>query len=189
MSKDKPDIDNPEHALFRDAVGPVTPVKNRKLAKPALKRTKQRPPPLPHKAAEHAASSHLLQAEHLLSAADTVFHARSGIQAKLLRKLRRGQIPVTAQLDLHGQTLAQAETSLQHFLNQCRQHRLRCVRIIHGKGYGSATGQPVLKNHLPLWLQAQDQVLAFCSAPPAQGGTGALLVLLRLATRESRGDS
>ena len=95
---------------------------------------------------------------------------RSGHSPDLLRRLRRGYWPVEDELDLHGLNRAQAERALDAFLNQVRA---RCVRIVHGKGMG------VLRETLRAALPARAEVLGFVEAPPAQGGAGAVLVLLK----------
>ncbi|MDH5572217.1 MAG: Smr/MutS family endonuclease, partial [Gammaproteobacteria bacterium] len=61
----------------------------------------------------------------------------------------------------------------------CHAHRIRCVRIIHGKGYGSVSQQPVLKQFVNYWLRQREDIMAFCSARQADGGTGAVYVLLK----------
>ncbi|PCJ32125.1 MAG: DNA mismatch repair protein MutS [Gammaproteobacteria bacterium] len=104
---------------------------------------------------------------------------RSGIQQRLFGQLRRGELSLEAELDLHGMTIAIAHQQLAEFIYDCRQDRLRCVRIIHGKGWGSKGNKPVLKTKLNSWLQQEDNVLAFCSTPIEDGGTGAVYVLLR----------
>ena len=104
--------------------------------------------------------------------------ARTGIQKQLLRKLRLGKIPVEEELDLHGYRVEQARQAVAGFLNHCREHGLRCVRIIHGKGLSSQQ-QPVLKAKTRRWLQQRDDVLAFCPAPRTGGGDGAVYVLLK----------
>ena len=90
---------------------------------------------------------------------------------RLLQRLRRGQFAVQDELDLHGATATQAATLLREFLAVV-------VRIVHGKGRQSDAGAPVLKNATDRLLRQRADVLAFHSAPPAQGGTGAVLVLL-----------
>jgi len=104
---------------------------------------------------------------------------RDGLQTKLIKQLRRGQLSVTAELDLHGYIVAEARIALTAFLKDCRRHGDRCVRIVHGKGHGSQQKLPVLKNKVNGWLQQRDEILAFCSARPADGGTGAIYVLLK----------
>jgi len=104
---------------------------------------------------------------------------RDGIQHKLIKKLRQGRYRIDTELDLHGLTVSQARAALAQFLNECQLHGSRVVRIIHGKGLGSAQRGPVLKNSINKWLPQRHEVLAFCSATPADGGTGAVYILLR----------
>ncbi len=82
-------------------------------------------------------------------------------------------------LDLHGMNRIEAAASVVRFLRNCLVRRARCIRIVHGKGLGSRNREPVLKGKLRNWLSARDEVLAFCQAPAAHGGGGAVLVLLR----------
>ena len=77
------------------------------------------------------------------------------------------------------------KNNLLHFLHDCAETGCRCVHIVHGKGYRSADNHPVLKNNLNLWLRQHKDVQAFCSAPPKDGGTGAVFVLLQLAEKYS----
>ena len=104
---------------------------------------------------------------------------RSGVQDRLFNQLRAGQLTLDAELDLHGMTIPVAHQELAEFIHQCRVERIRCIRIIHGKGWGSKGNQPVLKTKLNAWLQQEDNVLAFCSTPIEAGGAGAVFVLLR----------
>ena len=104
---------------------------------------------------------------------------RSGIQHSLFKQLRNGQMKTEAELDLHGMTISIAHQQLADFIYECRKDRLRCIRIIHGKGWGSKDNKPILKTKLNSWLQQEDNVLAFCSTPIEDGGTGAVYVLLR----------
>ena len=73
----------------------------------------------------------------------------------------------------------QARDSLGEFLRKCSRNGTRCVRIIHGKGLGSINKEPVLKNKVRNWLIQKDEVLAFSQATAADGGSGALIVLLK----------
>ena len=114
-----------------------------------------------------------------VSASDTLYFARPGLQLRLLQRLRRGQLPVGAELDMHGMTLAIAQQEIIGFISRSRDQNIRCVRIIHGKGYGSREQAPVLKNSLNSWLRQHPDVLAFSSTRPEHGGTGAVHVLLR----------
>ncbi|HLS16596.1 MAG TPA: Smr/MutS family protein [Paenalcaligenes sp.] len=97
----------------------------------------------------------------------------------VLRNLRRGQWPLEASIDLHGATLDRARERLQSFLQHCFAEEHRCIRIVHGKGYGSANKEPVLLYQIRRWLTQLPQVLAFCDCAPNEGGQGAVKVLLR----------
>lgn len=112
---------------------------------------------------------------------EELLYARPGVQHQVLRKLRRGQYSVGAELDLHGLIVPEARAAVASFLHDCLAHRVGCARIVHGKGLGSHQKQPVLKSKVNHWLQHHDQVLAFCSARHFDGGTGAVYVLLRRA--------
>jgi DNA-nicking Smr family endonuclease len=96
---------------------------------------------------------------------------RDGYPPKILRQLRRGYWRVEDELDLHGLTRIQAEQAIRVFLDDATG--MRCVRIVHGKGAG------ILRETLRATLPARAEVLAFVEAPPAQGGAGAALVLLK----------
>lgn len=109
----------------------------------------------------------------------SLFFHRGGLQQSKLKQLKRGLIPIDARLDLHGQTLASAEKSLLHFIEQAQTSDAHCVLIIHGRGLGSEQGKPVLKQAVNQWLRQLDQVLAFTSAIPAHGGHGSVYVVLR----------
>jgi DNA-nicking Smr family endonuclease len=113
-----------------------------------------------------------------LQAGDELLFRRSGVSALALRRLRRGQCRVDAEIDLHGCTLAEAVPQLDAFLRESRARGLHCVRIIHGKGLRSGNRGPVLKNSVNAQLRRAQGVMAFVSALPAAGGTGATLVLL-----------
>ncbi len=103
---------------------------------------------------------------------------RPGIQNRLFQELRRGKIPPEDRLDLHGLRVVEARKVLAGFLAHAIRHRLRVVQVIHGKGYRSEEQQPILKQKINQWLRQRDEVLAFCSAPRFDGGTGATYVLL-----------
>ena len=114
----------------------------------------------------------------LESGAELAF-VRPGYSPNMLRRLRRGHWVVEAGLDLHGMNRSEAAAAVGEFLRGCRARRLGCVRIVHGKGLGSRNREPVLKGKLYHWLKMREEVLAFAQAPAAQGGAGAVLVLLK----------
>jgi DNA-nicking Smr family endonuclease len=104
---------------------------------------------------------------------------RAGVRDEVLRKLARGRFTVEAEADLHGMRLHPAQDALREFIGDCVARRLRCVRVIHGKGLRSGPDGPVLKIAVSHWLRQFDAVAAFASARPADGGGGAVYVLLR----------
>jgi DNA-nicking Smr family endonuclease len=107
--------------------------------------------------------------------------AAAGIGPSVLRQLTRAFWPIGARLDLHGLNSDQARAALVTFIENSQSHATRCVCIIHGVGYGSANGQPVLPVRVRQWLKQLPAVSAFAQAPKAHGGAGALLALLRLS--------
>ena len=117
--------------------------------------------------------------EDALDSGEELAYLRDGLSRQVLRRLRRGHWVVQDSLDLHGQNRDQAAASVAHFVRACAARGLRCVRIIHGKGLGSCNREPVLKRKLWKWLPPRQEVLAYCQAPDADGGSGALLVLLK----------
>jgi DNA-nicking Smr family endonuclease len=116
---------------------------------------------------------------------DELTYARDGIGMQTLRKLRRGHWVTQTELDLHGLTVAEARELLAKFLNLCVRRGLRCVRIIHGKGLRSKNREPVLKQKVGRWLMQRDEVLGFCQARRADGGSGAMMVLLKGTSKKS----
>lgn len=179
MTSDKDD----DADLFRSAVGPV-----RRLRDAAPPPSGPKPKPRARMAERDEAAArdefrHALDAS-LAEAGDVLSYRRDALPPRALQRLRRGEIAVQDELDLHGADVREAETLLRAFLAHAREHDAGCVRIIHGKGsHGGAVpftsrDAPVLKNVVDRLLRQRADVLGFHSAPPAQGGTGAVLVLL-----------
>ncbi len=126
----------------------------------------------------------------ILEAGETgeeLFFARPGIPRAVLRKLKRGGWVIQAELDLHGHRSAEARLGLVEFLQHCARQDYRCVRIIHGKGLRSRNREPVLKYKLRHWLAQREDVLAYCQARPMDGGSGAVIILLKSANRNPHG--
>jgi DNA-nicking Smr family endonuclease len=119
----------------------------------------------------HAADPELAAGDEL------VFH-RAPVPAAVLKRLRRGEFRVQREIDLHGLTVAEAKQALRQFLIHALEQQLRCVRVIHGKGLRSGHRGPVLKSAVSQVLRRTGAVLAFVSARPVDGGTGAVYVLL-----------
>jgi DNA-nicking Smr family endonuclease len=166
--------------LFRRAVADVTP-----LGIPPTVNAVRRPAPRARFArAERAAvlRESLESGAHAddpaSAAGDELVFRRAHVQPTVIRRLRRGEYRVQREIDLHGLTLAQAKQALGEFLGQCLNAHVRCVRIIHGKGLRSGHRGPVLKTAVSGALRRCAAVLAYVSARPVDGGTGALYVLL-----------
>jgi DNA-nicking Smr family endonuclease len=111
---------------------------------------------------------------------DVIAFKRPGVRDDALRRLRRGQVPVEGEIDLHGLSRHATHEALRTFIGMALAQRLQCVRVIHGKGLRSGPGGPVLKHFVSDWLGRIESVAAFATARPADGGTGALYVLLKL---------
>jgi DNA-nicking Smr family endonuclease len=127
----------------------------------------------------HDAISDGFDAEPLLNVDDGLSFRSSNIGPDVMRKLRRGVWAVQAQTDLHGLRRDEARQLLASFLHGAVAQGLRCVQVVHGKGYGSPGQHSVLKRAVPSWLVQATEVVAFTQARASQGGSGALLVLLR----------
>lgn len=112
---------------------------------------------------------------------EELVYVRQGISRQILGKLRRGDWRAQAELDLHGLTRAEAKVELVEFLHECFRRGARCLRIVHGKGLGSPNREPVLKQAVRHWLAQREEVLAYVQARPAEGGGGAVIVLLKSA--------
>lgn len=108
---------------------------------------------------------------------ELIEYFRSGIQHKMIRKMRTGEYEIEAKLDLHGMIVTEAREGLARFILECQRQGIRQVLIVHGKG--RAHHDPILKNKLNHWLRQTSDILAFCSAKSKEGGTGALYVLLK----------
>ncbi len=174
-----------EQSLFAATVGAVVPLK--KSATPALART--RPPALARQRQRDEAAalaesiSDAFDVESLLETDDALSFRRRGIGIDVVRKLRRGVWVLQDEIDLHGLRSDAARERLADFVRDSARNGLRCIRVVHGKGLGSPGREPVLKAKVKSWLVQRSEVLAFTHARPADGGHGALIVLLKPAPR------
>ena len=170
-----------EANLFRQSIGTVAPL--RSIDKALHVPPQPEPIARQHLADEQAALAQSLSdefsIESLLETDEGLSYARTGIGQETVRKLRRGHWVTQAQLDLHGMRTDEAREALADFLRNATKRGLRCVRVIHGKGLGSVNREPVLKKKVRNWLVQKDEVLAFCQARAADGGAGAVMVLLK----------
>ena len=174
MSHDPDDL-----ALFRDAIGDVDPVRHDRV-----EHDLEKPPAEPRQLQmdEARVLPDSMSDEYILEElqpGDELSYHVPGLQPAQFRKLRRGEFRREAELDLHGMTAENARKALALLLQEAMDEGWRCLRIIHGKGLRSSNDGPVLKTRLNTWLRQRNDVLAFCSAPPRDGGTGAAYVLLR----------
>lgn len=170
-----------ERHLFELTVGPVQPLN----AAPRV----QHPPipiepePLQRQADERSvmreALSDEFDVETLLHTDELLSYRTPGLGQDVLRKLREGRWTIQRQLDLHGLRTDEARDALGQFVRETHAQGIRCVRVVHGKGLGSPGREPVLKGRVLRWLVQKREVLAFVQARPAEGGAGALVVLLR----------
>lgn len=175
----KKKLEQPSHAgneLFQQAMEGVTPIasSNRIPLSPPVRRTY---------AGEPLHSAKTVTADFFSDhgagdIAQTSF-LRAGLNNMTLRKLRRGFWPLQDYIDLHGSTSEEARRLLHHFLNHALHNGMRCVSVIHGKGWRTDGGEGVLKVRVRHWLTQFPQVLAYCEPPANAGGAGAVWLLLK----------
>ena len=106
-------------------------------------------------------------------------YLREGHSPDILRKLRRGKWVIQAHIDLHGLISDEARLYVATFISDCKKRGIRCIRIVHGKGLGSRNREPILKHKLRGWLIQKDEVIAYAQAKEQDGGSGAVVVLLK----------
>jgi len=169
-----------ERNLFTRAVGQVQPI----AAKPRVQ--VNIPAPLPRRlqqdiddaAALQESMSDEFDVSTLLDTDDALSFRRPTVGPEVTRKLRKGDWAIQREIDLHGLRSDEARLALTIFIRDAHKHGIRCVRVVHGKGLGSPGKMPVLKSKVHSWLVQKNQVMAFVQAKPAEGGAGALVVLL-----------
>ena len=174
-----------EHHQFSRAVGPVTRLRDRNLAR--LRRPLPPPLPVQHDLDEQRVLRESISDDFdvstLLDTDDQLSFRRPGIGVEVTRRLRAGHWSIQRQLDLHGLRVDEAREALGEFIRTAHKNGIRCLRVVHGKGLGSPGKSPVLKSRVQRWLVQKNEVLAFVQARPADGGAGAMLVLLQPVTR------
>ena len=176
-----------DRELFRTVVKDAVPLTQAPTA------NTRRPPPKPNPVQRDADEQAALAASQLAlypspmswdigaDIEDEQSFLRAGVSPELLRKLRRGQWTINAEIDLHNHNQDEAHEALMEFMRRARAADWRCLRIIHGKGLSSHQKIPVLRSKVRRWLQLKDEVLAYCEPRPNGGGSGAVLVLLKSA--------
>ena len=170
-----------ERNLFARAAGPVKPLAHHGR----VMHEKDQPPPIPvqsqldEQRVLQEALSDEFDATTLLDVDDAMSFRRPGVGLDVTRKLRAGAWSIQREIDLHGLRREEAREALAGFIRDAHRLGLRCVRVVHGKGLGSPGKTPVLKGKVQGWLVQKNEVLAFVQARAAEGGAGALVVLLK----------
>jgi DNA-nicking Smr family endonuclease len=130
--------------------------------------------------------SDLFEVDHYLEEDPALNYLAPGVGSDVMKKLRKGHWPIQDELDLHGLRRDDARDAIGDFLRKSAMRNYRCIRVIHGRGFGSKSQEPVLKSMVHSWLVQKPEVVAFCQARPSEGGEGALVVLLRAALQPVR---
>lgn len=182
-------LSSAERSLFRQAMSNVEPIKStgRRALTAAWSPTQRTNQQQILQRRAHAQNHSTMDLEAQLSddyfvGSDTEYlehYLNPMCGTDVLRDLKRGRWPLEASIDLHGATLDHARLRLERFLQHSLAEEFRCIRIVHGKGYGSVEQRPVLLHQIRRWLTQLETVLAFCDCPPNEGGSGAVKVLLR----------
>lgn len=173
-------VSDEDARLFRESIGDTRPLASRPESGHA--RAKPAPHPAMFERDEAAVRDELLEsaidpAAHEIG--EELLYLREGHSPQLLKRLRRGHFSIGDEIDLHHMDERAARATLDEFLADVRKRGITCVKVVHGKGLRSGSAGPVLKRMTDRVLRRRDDVLAFASARPAQGGTGATVVLLR----------
>lgn len=174
---------------FKDAMGDVTPLKVeakirlKKHQKDTLTIAQRR------KAATidpQADTNHLSDNfVDMVKPYDIISYKKDGVQEGVYRKFRLGKYELDARLDLHRRTVEQARSEVFRFIEDAMKYDLRTLIILHGKGEKEAV-PALLKSWTNKWLREFDDVIAFHSAQPQHGGTGAVYVMLRKSERKKQ---
>lgn len=179
VTAEEPNINEAE--LFLEAVKDVRPLPPDQRAELRVKK----PKPIPQQfirdeqqALADSLSDHYIPAHELVTG-EELLYLRDGHSPDILSKLRRGHWVIQAAIDLHGLISDEARLYVATFLNDCKKRGIRCVRIVHGKGLGSRNREPVLKHKLRGWLMQRDEVIAYAEARRQDGGSGAVIVLIK----------
>ena len=171
-----------DNDLFKKEIGEVKPIKRKDTV--ATYSQTPKPKPIAKKFIEDekkvlvdSISDNFESIDYFL-ARDELFYIKKNHSPDIVKKLRNGSWVVEDSIDLHGLTSDEAKLALVEFISYCKQRGIRCIRIIHGKGYNSKNKEPVLKNKVKKWLIQKQEVICFVQAPNHDGGGGALLTLL-----------
>ena len=103
------------------------------------------------------------------------------LQHKVFEDLKAGNLSWFEAVDLHGCTVEEARSAVLQIIQMAKDENQNVIKIVHGKG-----PEAILKTYVNGWLRQHRDVLAFVSAPEKQGGTGAVLVLLKRAEKNPK---
>ncbi|MFG6666582.1 DNA endonuclease SmrA [Halomonas sp. HNIBRBA4712] len=179
--------DSREEMDFRAFVGDVKPLAKGNRADVGSQRSHPTQAQLARREGAEAAieQSNFLSDDFvdLLPPFDPIEYRREGIQQGVVDKLRHGGYPVQAQLHLLRRPLAECRRLVFPFVQDAYAHDLRSIMIVHGRGRELESPANVLRSYLAKWLAQFDEVQAFVSAQPSDGGLGATWVMLRKSER------
>jgi DNA-nicking Smr family endonuclease len=189
----QPRVDEPkpdDEALFQAAVRGVVPIPVEERGRPTAPAPRPSPSPVSEEDEALAELSDLVSGATGFDVSDAEEHVEGmvvGLDPRILRRLRAGEFAYQAHLDLHGMTAGEAKEAVRAFVLRSMTSGHRCLLLVHGRGRNSPDQRPVLKDAVKQWLTRGElarRVLAFSTARPYDGGSGATYVLLR---RERRG--
>ncbi len=178
--KDNNKITDAERKLFQAHMKDVKPLQTDKIevfrdlknTRPFYDKSSDEQQDLPDPLSDEWESS-------LVKGEEFIFYSQPGLQYKTQKQLRQGKIPVDDHLDLHGLRIEESREDLLQFISFAQKNHSRCILLVHGKGYRAENGIPILKNKVNNWLRQHPDVIAFSSAQPRDGGTGAVYILIK----------
>ena len=179
-----------EDEEWRSAIDGAAPLLDRSAAvRPALQPIAHAVDPLDPELAAYDELRALVEGEQPFDLSNTdefIEGSARGLDPRIVKRLKKGEMSVQAHLDLHGLVRAEAKIELEKFLTGARSEGKRCVLVVHGRGLHSKDQLPVLKEAIRVWItmgRIAQSVLAYCTAKQSDGGAGAIYVLLKRRER------
>lgn len=105
-----------------------------------------------------------------------------GVDRSTDKKLKQGKYPIDVRVDLHGSTLDEAFSKLEHVVNVAYSNHKRCILVITGKGLHSESGRDTIKSSIHRWLALptmSSKIIKYTDAHRKHGGEGAVYILLK----------
>lgn len=169
-------LSNEDKDLFAQALDGVTEITHKQVVSPKINYRK--PVKLHSKSflSETNLAGFNSPSSQLVSCHESLLFQQPGVRKQDMERLRKGKFKIEIAEDLHGMTEIEAEKSIHNFILEASQYACRFGLLVHGKGYNSATEQPIIKNLVNHQLRQYPQILAFCSASQKDGGTGAVYI-------------